>query len=104
MSGSAVAYADGHLFVMNQGLAAKIPLDKIQDYRWNVSEFMYDSSKPFPTPEQRDRTTQEYKESGLFIDVADIDHPSWQFNSVDEKVLKRWMEIIRQAKSGELTA
>lgn len=35
-------------------------------------------------------------ESGLFVEVADVDHPRWHIMMSDPNVQAKWMEILRQ--------
>lgn len=43
-----------------------------------------------------------YAESGLFVQVADIDHPVWQIRFSDERQLQKYAEIFRQFFEGTL--
>jgi hypothetical protein len=43
-----------------------------------------------------------YRDSGFFVDVADIEHPRWQYMTIDKKLLTRWMEIFKQVNEGKL--
>lgn len=43
-----------------------------------------------------------YDESGLFVQVADIDHPVWQIRFSDERRLQKYAEIFRQFFEGTL--
>ena len=45
---------------------------------------------------------ETYEQSGLFINVADIDHPQWQIKFSDEKLLLRYVEILKQFMEGTL--
>jgi hypothetical protein len=46
----------------------------------------------------------EAKENtGLFISVADVDHPVWQIRIRDQKLLDRWSEILLQSFGGRTT-
>jgi hypothetical protein len=40
---------------------------------------------------------QAKAESGLFLSVKDIDHPTWRIVISDTKMQDRWMEILRQS-------
>lgn len=35
-------------------------------------------------------------DTGLFVEVRDIDHPKWRVAMKDERAQSRWMEILRQ--------
>lgn len=39
--------------------------------------------------------------TGLFIEVKDIDHPVWRIPMFDKKQQQRWMEILRQVVNGD---
>lgn len=43
-----------------------------------------------------------YNNSGLFINVADIDHPQWQIKFSNETLLLRYFEILNQFTEGTL--
>lgn len=43
-----------------------------------------------------------YDESGIFVRVADIDHPLWQIKFSDTRQLYRYFEILQQFLDGDL--
>lgn len=43
-----------------------------------------------------------YKQSGIFVSVADIDHPVWQIKFSNTLQLQRYMEILSQFLEGNL--
>lgn len=43
-----------------------------------------------------------YNNSGLFINVADIDQPQWQIKFSNKKLLLRYFEILNQFREGIL--
>lgn len=46
---------------------------------------------------------QAKKDSGLFVSVADIDHPTWHIRFKDQKSLDQAFEIFSQLLEGRLT-
>jgi hypothetical protein len=110
VSGTAIAYDSGMIFIMDRGLAAKIPFDQIRNWKWSVAG--YETTTLYGDVRQIDRYNvanrnanaqhEAYVNSGLFISVASLDYPEWQFMTIDEAVLKRWMEILKQASEGRI--
>lgn len=52
--------------------------------------------------ENRVERRKAFDQSGIFIQVADIQHPVWQIKFSDTKLLQRYAEILRQYFEGTL--
>lgn len=52
--------------------------------------------------QNRKNKKQAFENSGLFINVTDIDHPVWQIKISDPQNSNRCFEIVRQFMQGEL--
>lgn len=113
LSASGLAYDNGFIFIMDHGLAAKVPWADVRNWNWNIaghntvtvyggnlkSNMAGNLSASINNAIEKSRA---HAESGFFIGVSDIDYPKWQFTSVDEKVLTRWFEIFKQLDEGTL--
>ena len=53
--------------------------------------------------ENKKLQTEARDESGLFIDVKDIDNPEWHIRMYDRTTQKRWHEILTQLYEGTLS-
>ncbi len=110
LSASGMAYAGGRLFVLEEGVAAELPWDLIRSWRWRTagaSQTELYGSHDIGTQLQvgsanQDARAKAFRDSGFTIVTADIDHPEWRFQTDDERVLKRWMEILTQMNEGRL--
>lgn len=52
--------------------------------------------------DNRKERQKAYKQSGIFVEVADIDHPVWQIKFSDGDMMRRYWEIFRQYLEGTL--
>ncbi len=110
LSASGMAYADGRLFVLEEGVAAEIPWDLIRSWRWNTegaSQTELYGNVDNTTRMQVGAANQNaralaFRQSGFTLVTADVDKPEWRFQTDDQGVLKRWMEILTQMKEGRL--
>lgn len=111
--GSGLAYENGVVYIMEKGLAAKIPWADIRNWSWSIDG--YDTTTVYggslsnniagnlqAAMENQNCQAAAVRASGFFIEVADIDYPRWQYQTVDQKVLTRWMEIFKQANEGKI--
>jgi hypothetical protein len=106
--GSGIAYADRTLYMMDKGIGAKIPWDEVREWRWEIP-----GAETFlAVGNIRDRTAANLAtgaskssaalRSGLFVSISDVQKPEWKFRCQDEKVLKRWNEILTQVNEEKL--
>lgn len=113
ISGYGLAYDDSIVYIMEHGLAAKIPWTEVRKWSWNVDGYnttaIYGGSlannmsgNMAAAVNNANAKASAFRESGFFVDVADIEHPRWQFMTIDEKLLTRWMEIFKQVSEGKL--
>lgn len=113
ISGYGLAYDDSIVYMMEHGLAAKIPWTEVRKWSWNVDGYnttaIYGGSlannmsgNMAAAVNNANAKASAFRESGFFVDVADIEHPRWQFMTIDEKLLTRWMEIFKQVSEGKL--
>lgn len=111
--GYGLAYSDSTVYVMEHGLAAKIPWSEIRKWSWNVDGYSVTSvyggslannaaANMTATINNAKAKWDAYMESGFFITVADIEYPKWQYMTDDKKVLSRWMEIFNQVNEGKI--
>ena len=107
INGTAIAYDDNHVYIMDHGLAAKIHWDKIRSWEWSIpgqilmTATSMNNAAAVANANSKSRT-MAYLDSGFFVHVADIDKPRWQFMTSDESLLIKWMEIFKQVKEGSL--
>lgn len=107
---SGIAY-DGHsIIVMDKGYAVKLDRADIRSWTWRIEGYsttqIYGKSDIVTSMKVIGANRKSYLDSlassGFFIEVADIDNPVWQFMSCNERVLRRWDEILRQIDEGKL--
>ncbi len=110
LSAAGMAYAGGRLFVLEEGVAAEIPWELIRSWKWKTEgasqtqlygQVDFGSQMQVGAANQNARA-QAFRESGFTITTADIDKPEWRFQTDDERVLKKWMEILTQMNEGRL--
>ena len=110
VSASGIAWADGRLFVMEDGVAAEIPWARIRSWTWKIEGWETTDLYGINAPHQRIKVQRQNAEatefaaqaSGFVISVSDVEKPEWKFGCTDAKVLKKWHEILNQMKSGDL--
>lgn len=113
LSGYGLAYDDSVVYMMEHGLAAKIPWSEVRKWSWNVDGYsttaVYGgnlannmSGNMAAAVNNANAKASAYRDSGFFVDVADIEHPRWQYMTIDKKLLTRWMEIFKQVNEGKL--
>lgn len=108
IAGSAIAWDGTSLYVVDGGLAGKIPWGLVREWSWRVEGVQKLSTVNNSTFEQQrrmaevnqDRASAAYRGSGMFIEVADLEKSSWHFQSANAEVLKRWNEIMTQIGEG----
>lgn len=108
-----LAYDAGVVYVMEHGVAAKLPWSEIRSWSWNIDGYsktvVYGGSLANNQAANMQAAIHNniakwdaFRNSGFFIKVSDINHPQWQFMSTEEKTLIRWMEIFNQINEGKL--
>ena len=105
-----IAYSDGRLYIVDDGIAAELPWNKIRSWSWSIAglnEFFTVGLSDLTTSLSVNRRNiqqarAQIKSSGFFVTVQDIDKPEWRFKTTDEAVCKRWQEIITQMNEGGL--
>lgn len=82
---------------------------QIREISWQIDgwEYVHDY-RPLAVLDnavnKREAKHQAYKDSGIFIKMADIDHPTWQIRFSSKPLLERNYEIIHQFMDGILPA
>ena len=111
ISGTGIAYVKGRLYVMDEGVAAEIPWPQIRSWTWNIVGW---NSQEGPSAHARDDTPMvmihdnargritAHRESGFTITTRDIQKSTWRFNTIDEKLCTKWMEVLHQMDEGAL--
>jgi hypothetical protein len=106
ITGTGVAYADGTVYMLDQGVGAKIPLADIRVWRWEIPGhdrvIGYGSERVAAALHTAAAEAKARSNSGLFVSVKDVEHPEWHFRCDDKAVLDRWHEILTQASEGKL--
>lgn len=80
---------------------------QIREISWRIDgwEYMHDY-RPLAALDnvvnKREARKQAYKDSGIFIKVVDIDHPTWQIRFSSKPLLERNYEILHQFMDGDL--
>jgi hypothetical protein len=110
ITGTGIAYANRTLYILDKGIGAKIPWETVRSWRWELpghetfhvvgGDFVSDFRLADQLNQQaRDRAAGD---SGVFVEVADVNRTEWHFRSNDISVLKRWQEILARVKEGAL--
>ncbi len=105
-----IAYSDGRLYIVDDGIAAELPWYKIRSWSWSIAGlnevFTVGLSDLATNLAVNRRNIQaagaQIKSSGFFVTVQDIDKPEWRFKTTDEAACMRWQEIITQMNEGGL--
>ena len=112
MSGSGIAYADGRLFVMEEGRAAEIPWSQVRSWSWDIQGWQTEAGGADYAPDtpmclvhktQGPRIVA-HRASGFTIVTRDIEKTTWRFTTINRALCTKWMEILRQMDEGELPA
>lgn len=100
-----IATDGSNIYVMDDGVGAKIPWDQVRNWRWGTESAAVrygrigfgalEDGAENAVAEQR-----AAKNSGFFVSVSDVEKPEWQFMTKDETLLKKWMEIFTQIDEG----
>ena len=112
VSGTGIALAAGRLYVMDGGVAAEIPWVLIRTWNWTIKGCASDEGSVAHTPDEtpmvmvnenaRGRITA-HRSSGFTIVTRDIQKSEWRFNTIDEKLCVKWMEVLNQMNEGTMT-
>ena len=112
VTGAGIAYADGRLYVLEEGTAAEIPWPQVRSWSydirgWETVEGGADHDPVTPMclvhKAQRPRIVA-HRASGFTIVTRDVGKNEWRFATIDKAVCTKWMEILRQMNEGELPA
>ena len=110
-TGYAIDINDKSIYLQDGNNHKIYNISQIRDVSWSISghESMYYTGTSVGVGinvglQNRANKKHAYKDSGIFITVADIDHPKWQIRFSDEKLLNRNMEILTQFMEGNLKA
>lgn len=108
-----VAWDGQFLYVLDHGTGARIPLSMVREWRWTANRAgttgwaaagnQVDVALAREQAAVQDVANRWRAEAGngLFLSVRDVDRPTWQFQTSDEGVLRRWEELLRQAFEGQ---
>ena len=104
LAGSAIAWDGEALYIMDRGEAARIPLPLVREWRWEVTgaETLQTfgrvgaGMKLDVMEANMNASAAAYGTSGMFVTVADVGKPVWQFSTMEKGVLERWSEVLRQ--------
>lgn len=105
----AIAYDGHHLLIVEHGVLAIIGKKDLRAWRagqasWNhVTAFSRDPAHHLQANDHNAR--QRYlagHNSGVFLDVVDIDKSTWHFTCDIQKITGKWEEILRQIQEGRL--
>jgi len=113
LTATAIAFdpASKTTFMLDQGQAVEIPWSAVRRWRWHIDGHTTSytaSASPVATHTTQVANINSRAEarigSGFFLEVADVDFPEWQYQSVDKRKLNRWHEIFTQVAEGRLPA
>ena len=112
-AGTGMAYDGQYLFIMDDGVVARIPWAAVRNWTWRIEGYstnkLLDANRA-ATANARlqnnvgnaNASAEAKRNSGFFVEVADIEQPQWQFRTDNEQLLRRWDEILTQIKEGKL--
>jgi hypothetical protein len=107
--GSGIAYQAGIVYFMEMGVATQFPVSMLRDFHYSleghdtVSLVRGHLGDQMTVNEINQNAAHEaFKMSGLFLKIADIEHPEWHLMTTDKTVVTRWMEILQQAREGSI--
>lgn len=114
-TGSGIAVHGGNLYIMDDGEIAKVPWSLVREWVWKVEGYSSPSVRIAGAPPgqaaraqmRTNATTMNAsaaakRDSELFLTVADVEKPQWQFRTDDGGVLRKWNEILTQMMEGRL--
>lgn len=111
ITGTGIAYADGRLYVLDQGVAAEIPWSQVRSWNWNILGWTSDEGPEAHAPDSTPMVEitrnsvgriTAHRNSGFTIVTKDIHKTDWRFTTIDSAVCKKWMEILRKMDEGAL--
>jgi hypothetical protein len=107
--GSGIAYHAGVIYFLELGVATQFPVSMLRDFHYNleghdrVSLVQGNLADQLKINQINNAAELEaHKKSGLFLRIADIEHPEWHLMTTDKGVVTRWMEILQQAREGSI--
>ena len=112
VTGTGIAYAEGRLYVLEEGTAAEIPWSQVRSWSWEIQGWETVASGGDHAPDtpmclvhkaQKPRIIA-HRASGFTIVTRDVEKTEWRFTTIDKAVCAKWMEILRQMSEGELPA
>ena len=104
LAGSAIAWDGKAIYVVDRGEVVRIPPPLVREWRWEITgsnRVQTFGSVNTGTQLQvqhanMDASAAAYATSGLFVTVADVGKPVWQFTSRNRADLERWHEVLHQ--------
>ncbi len=101
--GTGIAIKDDSIYFLDRGEIAKIPSRLIREWHLTIPGYTLIETRGGNAGDgvkdlEHNTTSfrEAYDQSGLFVRVADVSKPVWQFTSRDKQVLDRWCEILTQ--------
>lgn len=97
---------NNQVYLIDGNITKTYNINNIREYSYSYGgETVFYGGKMLESVARNAREKKiAYDNSGLFIDVADINHPRWQIKFSDEKTLLKYYEILRQFCEVNLTA
>lgn len=111
ITGTGIAYDGEDLYLLDDGIAARVPWHAVRSWQTHIAGYEQTklhgggaASQFTNSVDNQEARARAYQKSGLFIRVADIEMPEWQFMTMDEKILNKWAEILTQIEEGRKVA
>lgn len=105
-SGYALNIKEGKIFILSRGKSYIFPMEKIRQYRWNwttpgkvraygegLAGFMAATDA---VGENNRMKIEAFNESGIFLEIEDIDNPVMQIKFTNRAGIDRSFEILQQ--------
>lgn len=103
-----LAYDGKNIIIMNQGTYAILGQSDIRGWSYELggAQNTYGGDRLSNAMNDIEANLKTARNSGLTLQVADIEKPTWffptGFNASGKKVCERWMEILKQIDEGSL--
>ncbi len=109
-TGVAFDLENDKLLLLQDGLGKAYPRSEIRGVtsnveganQWKAAGGVSVTEAYHMAMDNRKERQKAYKQSGIFVEVADIDHPVWQIKFSDGDMMRRYWEIFRQYLEGTL--
>ena len=108
LTATGIAWDGENLIVIDAGELGIIPVPRIRNWKWSIAGRTHHSAASLNPGYQmqarianEEEAAKQYVESGLFINVIDLEKPTWHVMTTDKAILERWNELLTQIDEGQ---